>query len=140
MSIKNMGMCLVDTIGKNFSVCYYKEMGFYMKIRAKNGGFTFVEAIITMSILSVVALAMSSMFIQQARQQRSAQVKMNQQQLVMVVQRAAGNPAALWASANKMVPATVFDDVTPLGDVGGLDGGVGVPEGTGDGEVGTGGL
>ena len=74
-----------------------------------NHGFSLVEAMITLGVMSVLALGISSMMYNQQREQKAVQAKATYNSLITSIQAAAANPKTMLdsASGNSKVPQSV---------------------------------
>jgi prepilin-type N-terminal cleavage/methylation domain-containing protein len=64
-------------------------------------GFSMIELMVVLTLMSIGALAMSRLFINQARNAADTRTRSNVQQLRDATQRSITNPAAIVQSANQ---------------------------------------
>jgi len=79
-----------------------------------NRGFTLIEVMVTLGIVSVAALAFSSMMINQQKEQKNAMAKATFNSLVNSLQSAATNPKTILDSSKAQVPQNVVSVVNQM--------------------------
>ncbi len=99
--------------------------------KLNNEGFSLIEVMIAVAIMSVVGLGMSQMYISQSREQKRSEIKNTVSRLQMQVQAAATDPIGINGSQTAEVPLVLGTESNPGGglDAKGFTGGTTGPGG-----------
>jgi prepilin-type N-terminal cleavage/methylation domain-containing protein len=72
-------------------------------------GFSLIEAMMGMAVLSILALGMASLMTRQSRDQKTVQAKVAYNNLVNAMQAAVTNPKTVLDSSKAQIPSNVMN-------------------------------